>query len=241
MASAADNKSARKRRIPRPTNRFEREAFEAGYRRVAGVDEVGRGCLFGPVVAAAVILDPDRPPVRGLADSKLLDAAERERVAARIRESAISWAVGAVDSVGIDRINIYQAARCAMEAAIGRLDPAPDYLFADAMKLALPLPQRSLIGGDRRCRSIAAASILAKVERDAWLAEWAKVYPEYGLASNKGYATPDHLAALERFGPRPGHRYSFEPVAVAARFGGEPLAEAASEQLALFAAAGEAH
>jgi len=235
MAPAPDQAapSRRRRKFPRPTSRFEREARELGYRCIAGVDEVGRGCLFGPVVAAAVVLDRAKP-VRGLADSKLLEPAERERVAARIRASAVCWAIGAVDAAGIDRINIYQAARVAMETAIGRLNPAPDYLFADAMTLASPVAQRPLIGGDRRCRSIAAASIVAKVERDAWLREWAKVYPEYGLDANKGYGTPDHLAALERYGPRPGHRYSFEPVAAVARFPCQPPPEEA-DQLAVFA------
>ena len=201
-----------------PSGRFEREARSAGHGVVAGVDEVGRGCLFGPVVAGAVALDPDRP-IRGLADSKALDAARREELAERIRERALAWAVAGVDAAWIDRINIYQAARRAMSAAVAKLSVQADYLLIDAMRLDLPIAQQSLIKGDARCRSIAAASIVAKVERDAWLARWDAVYPGYGLASNKGYCTPDHIEALERLGPTPAHRMSFEPVAATARFG----------------------
>lgn len=212
----------------RPHLRFEEQAREAGYSFIAGVDEVGRGCLCGPVVAAAVILKPG-VPIRGLADSKQLDRNAREAIAPRIRERCAAWAIAAVDAAWIDRVNIYQAARLAMEGAIRKLAVQPDYILADAMKLNLPYAQRSLIRGDSRSRSIAAASILAKVERDAWMREWAQVYPTYDLASNKGYGTPAHLKALELQGPTPIHRLSFEPVAAASKFpaniatGGEAL------------------
>lgn len=190
---------------------LERELRARGFRAVAGVDEVGRGALFGPVVAAAVILSPDRP-VRGLNDSKLLDPPRREVLAARIRERAVAWAVAAVDAATIDCLNIYQASRLAMRMAIARLDPPPDFLLTDAVPIELPLPQRALIKGDARCHAIAAASIVAKVHRDASMRVWDKIFPEYGLASHKGYSTPEHCKAIESFGPTPLHRLSFEPV-----------------------------
>jgi ribonuclease HII len=201
----------------RPTLRCEKTCWAEGFRLVAGVDEVGRGSLFGPVVAAAVILDPEQP-IRGLQDSKLLDAASREVLSARIRERAMAVSVAAVDSARIDFVNIYQASRLAMRDAVNGLYPAADYVLIDALRLDVDLPQLPIIGGDRRSRSIAAASIVAKVERDRWMQLWDKVYPEYGLASNKGYSAPAHLAALVRHGPTPLHRLSFEPVARAARF-----------------------
>ncbi len=221
-------------RLPaRPSSRFEREARARGHAQVAGVDEVGRGCLFGPVVAAAVVLDPQRP-VRGLNDSKALERADRETIAARIRERAAGWAVAAVDSAWIDRINIYQAARLAMERAISNLVPRPDFLLTDAMRLGLAIPQRPLIKGDARCRSIAAASILAKVERDGWMRRWAEVYPQYNLECNKGYGTPGHLEALRRHGVTPCHRLSFGPVAEIARFSGALPPQAGPRQIELF-------
>ena len=196
---------------------MERELRARGFRTVAGVDEVGRGSLFGPVVAAAVILSEDRP-VRGLNDSKLLEAERREVLAGRIRERAVAWAVGAVDSATIDCINIYQASRVAMRMAVGRLTPAPDFLLVDAVPLDVGMPQRSLIKGDARCHAIAAASIIAKVYRDACMRVWDEVFPEYGLASHKGYSTPEHLRALAELGPTPLHRLSFEPVRMCSRF-----------------------
>ena len=185
---------------------------------MAGVDEVGRGCLFGPVVAAAVILDAGRP-IRGLNDSKQIDPAKRERLSGLIHERAVAVSVAAVDSAAIDRLNIYQAARQAMRQAVLGLAPSADALLVDAMCLDLDLPQRSIIRGDATSRSIAAASIVAKVARDRWVSEWDEVYPDYGLASNKGYGSPGHLRALERCGPTPLHRLSFAPVAACARFG----------------------
>jgi ribonuclease HII len=213
---------------------LERELHARGFRAVAGVDEVGRGSLFGPVVAAAVILSPDRP-IRGLNDSKLLEADRREVLAERIRERAVSWAIAAVDSASIDLHNIYQASKRAMKIAIGRLDPTPDFLLTDAMPIDLTLPQRALIKGDARCHAIAAASIVAKVYRDACMCAWDKVFPEYGLASNKGYSTPDHLKAIEQFGPTALHRLSYEPVRAHSRF---PIDY--SPQLELFETVGAA-
>ena len=196
---------------------LERELRARGFPFVAGLDEVGRGALFGPVVAAAVILSPDRP-VRGLNDSKLLEPERRETLAGRIRERAVAWSVAAVDAATIDCINIYQASRLAMRMAATRLDPQPDFLLIDAVPLELPIPQRSLIKGDMRCHAIAAASIVAKVYRDACMRVWDEVFPEYGLASHKGYSTPEHYRALEFHGPTPLHRLSFEPVRAHSRF-----------------------
>lgn len=194
-----------------PTWRFERAARANGYSLVAGVDEAGRGALFGPVYAGAVILAEDRP-IRGLNDSKLLLPERREILAERIRERAVAWAVGAADAHEIDRINILQAARLAMKRAIEKLQPAANYLVVDFVRVDSYLPQEGIVHGDARSRSIAAASILAKTERDACLRRWHQVFPEYCLDSNKGYSAPIHLAALERIGPTALHRFSFEPV-----------------------------
>jgi ribonuclease HII len=196
---------------------LERELRARGFQSVAGVDEVGRGSLFGPVMAAAVILSPDRP-VRGLNDSKLLEPERREVLAERIRERAVAWAVAAVDASTIDYMNIYHASRLAMRMAVGQLNPAPDFLLVDAVPIDLPLPQRGLIKGDARCHAIAAASIVAKVYRDACMRVWDEVFPGYGLASHKGYSTPEHYKALEKLGPTPLHRLSFEPVRAHCRF-----------------------
>jgi ribonuclease HII len=190
---------------------MERELRVRGFHAVAGVDEVGRGSLFGPVVAAAVILSPDRP-VRGLNDSKLLEPERREVLDARIRQRAVAWAIAAVDAATIDSINIYQASRRAMLMAVSSLSPAPDFLLVDAVAIDLNLPQRALIKGDARCHAIAAASIIAKVYRDACMRVWDEVFPQYGLASHKGYSTPEHCQAIERYGVTPLHRLSFEPV-----------------------------
>jgi ribonuclease HII len=195
----------------RCTLRFEKEAWAAGAAMVAGVDEVGRGSLFGPVVAAAVILDRNYR-LRGLRDSKLLLPERRELLAPRIREHAIAWAIAAVDAARIDQINIYQASRLAMREAVLRLQPAADHLLVDAVKIDCQLSQKAIIHGDALSASIAAASILAKVERDRMMCEWDTVFPQYGLASHKGYSTPQHLAALQEHGPTPLHRQSFAPV-----------------------------
>lgn len=195
---------------------FERAARARGYVRIAGADEAGRGSLFGPVIAGAVVLDPARP-IRGLKDSKLLQAGEREDLACRIRERAVAWAVAGATVFEIDQLNIHHASRLAMRRAIERLNPPGDFLLVDAVRVDLPVAQLPLIHGDARCRSIAAASILAKVERDARLAEWDTVFPEYGLKRHKGYCTPEHRDALERYGPTWLHRLSFEPVRLLSR------------------------
>jgi ribonuclease HII len=193
------------------SSRFERAARQLGWTRIAGLDEAGRGALFGPVVAAAVILNPKRRIV-GLDDSKKLPAERRSQLAERVREHALAWAVAEVDAQRIDAWNIYQASRQAMTAALQLLSIVPDYLLIDAMQLDVIIEQKSIIKGDARSVSIAAASILAKTHRDARMEEWDAVYPQYGLARHKGYATPDHLEALRLHGPTPLHRYSFAPV-----------------------------
>jgi ribonuclease HII len=193
------------------SSRFERAARQLGWTRIAGLDEAGRGALFGPVVAAAVILNPKRRIV-GLDDSKKLPADRRSQLAERIREHALAWAVAEVDAQRIDAWNIYQASRQAMTAALQQLSIVPDYLLIDAMYLDVLIEQKSVIKGDARSVSIAAASILAKTHRDVRMEEWDAVYPNYGLARHKGYATPDHLEALRLHGPTPLHRHSFAPV-----------------------------
>ena len=202
----------RPKRPKSPNARLERSLAADGFPLVVGLDEVGRGALFGPVAAAAVILDPSRP-IRGLNDSKQLDPETREELAALIRERALAWSVAAVDAGRIDWINIYQASREAMRKAVAALDPAPDLLLVDALTLDVEIAQRSIIHGDCLSVSIAAASILAKVARDSWMREWDAVYPGYGFASNKGYATPDHREGLSRLGVTPLHRLSYAPVA----------------------------
>ena len=193
------------------TLKFEKLAWASGAKLVAGVDEVGRGSLFGPVVAAAVILDPTYR-IRGLRDSKLLDREMREKLAPRIREHALAWAIAAVDVATIDQINIYWASKRAMEDAIAMLTLRPDHLLIDALRVNCQCPQTPIIHGDALSASIAAASIIAKVERDRMISAWDPVFPLYGLASNKGYCTPHHLAALREHGPSPLHRQSFSPV-----------------------------
>ena len=191
--------------------RHERDARQRGWLRIAGLDEAGRGSLFGPVVAAVVVLNPRRRIV-GLDDSKKLESDRRSELSLRIREHAIAWAVAEVDASRIDAWNIYQASRQAMVAAISQLNPFPDYLLLDAIELDLPIEQKSLIHGDARSVSIAAASILAKVDRDRRMQEFHQIYPQYGLSQNKGYGTPDHLKALRQYGPSPLHRFSYAPV-----------------------------
>ena len=193
------------------TQKFEKRAWETGAKHVAGVDEVGRGSLFGPVVAAAVILEPSYR-IRGLRDSKLLVQADREKLAPRIREHAIAFAVAAVDVGRIDQINIYHASKLAMKLAVEQLSIRPDHLLVDAMRIDFDCPQTPIIHGDALSISIAAASILAKVERDAMIRAWDPIYPAYGLASNKGYSTPKHKKVLRELGPTPLHRQSFAPV-----------------------------
>jgi ribonuclease HII len=193
------------------TLKFEKLAWASGAKLVAGVDEVGRGSLFGPVVAAACILEPAYR-IRGLRDSKLLPEADRNLLYQRIRAHSIAYAVAAVDVARIDQLNIYHASLLAMKLAVAQLSPQPDHLLIDAVKIDCECPQTKIIHGDALSASIAAASILAKVERDAMIRAWDPIYPEYGLASNKGYSAPKHLKALREIGPSPLHRQSFAPV-----------------------------
>ena len=186
-------------------------------RLIAGVDEAGRGPLAGPVVAAAVILDPT-VRIEGLADSKRLSARRREELELEIRERATGCAVARVDVAVIDAINIFQATMQAMREAVGRLDPAPEEVLVDGNHCPiLPCPARSVVKGDRSVATISAASILAKVARDREMIEMDRRYPEYGFARHKGYGTRAHRDALVRFGPSPVHRLSFAPVKAAAR------------------------
>ena len=182
-----------------------------GFMYVAGVDEVGRGCLAGPVVAAAVVLHPDRH-IPGVCDSKLVPAAERERLYERILACAVTWAVAEADPAEIDRINIHQASLRAMQRAILALAPLPDVVLVDAFRVPdLPMAQRGVPHGDRRCSAIAAASIVAKVTRDRQMLELHGRDPRYGFDRHKGYATADHLDAVARFGYSEMHRRSFRP------------------------------
>lgn len=190
---------------------WENDLRSRGFSAIAGVDEAGRGCLFGPVVAAAVIL-PHPHGLRGVDDSKKLEEAERERLYDRIVERAVAWSVASIDAPVVDRINILQASRLAMQRAVEALCPAPDSLLIDALHLDLPMAQQGIIHGDAVCRSIAAASILAKVHRDRTMREWDRLYPGFALASNKGYGTAAHLQALEALGPTAQHRFSYRPV-----------------------------
>lgn len=183
------------------------------FRRVAGVDEAGRGPLAGPVVVAAVILDPRRP-IDGLADSKVLSEAQRDELAPRIRAQALAWSVVAVDIDEIERLNILGATLVGMERALRALQAAPALALIDGNRLPknLPCRARAIVDGDATEPAIGAASILAKTERDRIMCELDGAHPGYGFARHKGYSTPEHLGALERLGPCPIHRRGFEPV-----------------------------
>jgi ribonuclease HII len=182
-----------------------------GFVYIAGVDEVGRGCLAGPVTAGAVILHPERH-IAGLADSKALTAAARERLFVEIARKAVAWGVISVDPGEIDRINIHQATLRAMQRAVLALSPLPDAVLVDAFRIPdLPMAQRGIVGGDRRAAAIAAASIMAKVTRDRLMAALHTTDPRYGFDRHKGYATADHLAAVAKFGYSVQHRRSFRP------------------------------
>jgi ribonuclease HII len=200
------------------TRQLESQAFRQGWRRIAGCDEVGRGSLLGPLYAAAVILDPDRP-IRGIDDSKKLTHEQRVELATKIRATALAWQVVAITAAEVDELNVYEASRQAMLRALAALNPRPDFVLSDAMPLErcgennpLGIPHRAIVHGDARSVSIAAASILAKVARDAHLDELDRLYPVYQLAHNKGYGTAEHLEALARYGPCPEHRRTFQPV-----------------------------
>jgi ribonuclease HII len=197
----------------RAPGRAREQALRArGFRRVAGLDEVGRGCLAGPVVAAAVVLDPERR-VPGLRDSKLLTPGQRETLAARLREEAAAVGLGMADAREIEALDILRATYLAMRRALEALTPMPDFLLIDALTLpGIDLPQEGIVRGDRLCASIAAASIVAKVHRDALMREWHAAWPAYGFDANKGYGTPEHLEALRSHGATPLHRRTFHGV-----------------------------
>ncbi len=192
---------------------FERQAVIDGYRFVAGVDEVGRGCLAGAVVAGAVILDLQKPLPKGLNDSKQLTLKQRETIAEKIKQRAVCYAVAEVDAEEIDRINILQASKKAMRLAVEKLQPGADFLLVDALQLKeLLLPQLGIIRGDSISASIAAASVIAKTYRDNLMREMHDVYPQYGFNSHVGYATKTHKAALRTHGACPLHRKTFHGV-----------------------------
>jgi ribonuclease HII len=200
------------------SRRLEADAWRRGWRRIAGCDEAGRGALLGPLYAAAVVLNPARR-IRGIDDSKKLTARERAELAAEIRAYALAYDVVAVPACDVDALNVYQASRRAMIQALEALAPPPDFVLTDAMRLSgwgdavdFLIPHRSVVHGDARSVSIAAASILAKTARDARLEELDQLYPQYQLARNKGYGTPEHLAGLRQYGPCPEHRQTFQPV-----------------------------
>jgi ribonuclease HII len=191
---------------------FESEARARGYRLIAGVDEVGRGALAGPLMAAAVILSLDEIPP-GLDDSKRVPPLRRQALAQEIKQRAVACAVAAIEAEEIDRMNVGHATRLAMRRAVEQLDPAPDFLLIDALHLhELSLPQLGIIHGDALSVSIAAASIIAKVTRDRLMKEYDAIYPGYGFARNAGYGTLEHRRALSKIGPSPIHRFSFRGV-----------------------------
>jgi ribonuclease HII len=192
---------------------FENRANAEGFKFIAGVDEVGRGCLAGAVVAAAVILDLSKPLPEGLNDSKKISAKNRERIAGEIRENAICYAIAQIEADEIDRINILQATKKAMISAVGKLKPAADFLLIDALQLKeLNLPQKAIIHGDAISASIAAASIIAKTYRDDLMKQFDETYPEYGFSNHVGYGTKAHFEALRKHGASPLHRKSFRGV-----------------------------
>jgi len=195
-----------------PTQEFERVARLCGYRRIAGIDEAGRGPLAGPVVAAAVIL-PSRCRLLGINDSKQLPAKDREEAYTAILQQAVGVGVGSADVGEIDQLNILEATRLAMRRAVDQLDPPPDYLLIDAVVLlGFKVPTKPIIKGDSLSVSIAAASIIAKVTRDRLMARYHEIFPEYGFLSHKGYGTAEHLERLARHGPCSIHRRTFAPV-----------------------------
>ncbi|MGH9949696.1 MAG: ribonuclease HII [Pyrinomonadaceae bacterium] len=192
---------------------FEEQAWAAGFKFVAGVDEVGRGCLAGPVVAAACILNPKKPLPKLLNDSKKLSEKQRNEIAAELKDSVLAYTIGQIEANEIDEINILEATKKAMLIAIQKLEPAADHLLIDALQLKQsPLPQKAIIKGDSVSASIAAASILAKTFRDNLMKAYDAEYPQYGFAGHKGYGAAAHLAALRKHGPCPLHRKTFRGV-----------------------------
>lgn len=192
---------------------FEKQTQSEGFQLIAGVDEVGRGCLAGPVVAAACILDLNKPLPEGIDDSKKLASEKRDEIAAQLKTDCIAYAIGQVEADEIDRINILEATKKAMLIAIQKLDPQPDFLLIDALRLKQsPLPQKAIIKGDSVSASIAAASILAKTYRDDLMTAYDAEYPHYGFAGHKGYGAVTHFAAIREHGHCPLHRTSFRGV-----------------------------
>ena len=190
---------------------YEKELYTQGIQLIAGVDEVGRGPLAGPVVAAAVIL-PENCKIPGLNDSKKIPKSKHKEIYEAVLQNAIAIGIGVKDNQVIDQVNIYEATKLAMMEAIGQLDPQPQHLLIDAMKLDLPISQTSIIKGDANSLSIAAASIVAKVTRDQMMEEFDCEYPGYDFTQNVGYGTANHLAGLHKLGVTPIHRRSFEPI-----------------------------
>jgi ribonuclease HII len=196
-----------------PNLNFEKQAAADGYCLVAGVDEVGRGCLAGAVVAGAVILDMAKPLPKRLNDSKQLTAAQRDEIAEKIKQRAVCYAVGEVDAEEIDRINILEATKKAMRLAVEKLQPGADFLLVDALQLRdVLLPQKGIIKGDSISASIAAASIIAKTYRDKMMREMHEIYPQYGFHSHVGYGTRTHWDAIREHGACPIHRKTFKGV-----------------------------
>jgi ribonuclease HII len=215
--------------VPRRWSALERELRAQRGPLLAGVDEVGRGPLAGPVVACAVVMPPDAPAIRGVDDSKQLTAAEREKLAARIRTRALAVSVGAASVREIDRINIYHASVLAMRRALQRLRVTPDHVLIDGNPArTLGVEHTAVVGGDACCHSIACASIVAKVTRDRLMRALAKRYPHYRWETNVGYGTAEHHAGLASHGLTPHHRRSFSPVQLALALSVAPPAEAAS-------------
>ena len=190
---------------------YEKELYTQGIHLIAGVDEVGRGPLAGPVVAAAVIL-PKNCKIPGLNDSKKIPKSKHKEIYEAVLQNAVAIGIGVKDNHVIDQVNIYEATKLAMMEAIGQLEPQPQHLLIDAMRLDLPISQTSIIKGDANSLSIAAASIVAKVTRDQMMEEFDREYPGYDFAQNAGYGTANHLAGLDQLGVTPIHRRSFEPV-----------------------------
>ena len=190
---------------------YEKECYARGMELIAGVDEVGRGPLAGPVVAAAVIL-PKGCKISGLNDSKKIPKSKHKEIYEAVLQNAIAIGIGVKDNHVIDQVNIYEATKLAMMEAVGQLEPQPQHLLIDAMKLDLPISQISIIKGDANSLSIAAASIVAKVTRDQMMEEFDREYPGYDFAQNAGYGTAKHLAGLDQLGVTPIHRRSFEPI-----------------------------
>ena len=190
---------------------YEKELYTQGIQLIAGVDEVGRGPLAGPVVAAAVIL-PKACKIPGLNDSKKIPKSKHKEIYEAVLQNAVAIGIGIKDNQVIDQVNIYEATKLAMMEAIGQLEPQPQHLLIDAMRLDLPIPQTSIIKGDANSLSIAAASIVAKVTRDQMMEEFDCEYPGYDFTQNAGYGTANHLAGLDKLGVTPIHRRSFEPV-----------------------------